>query len=249
MAGESTLTIASFLALAPLLVFAGLTRGLTGFAGPIILVTALTFHYPPAVIVALVALIDLTANIKLLPMAMKKASYRVVMAMVVATVTTMPLGVYALLYFDPRWMAVAIFSIVAFFSLVLLSGVRYQRQPSLGVVACVGGINGVVTGATSLGITMVPFLYSGPESLSTSRATLIMCVLFNTTAVLGFLAVNGAIGQMIIMNAIAYAPLYVVGVWVGENMYMGFSERVVRTLILFMLFVLSVVGLVKSIAF
>lgn len=90
-----------------------------------------------------------------------------------AAVLAVPLGGYLLTGADPLTLRRLIALIVIAFSLVLLSGRRYQGAQRLPTSLALGALSGTMLGATSIGAPpVILYLLSGPDRVAVTRANL-----------------------------------------------------------------------------
>ena len=164
--------------LASVIFVAGLVRGITGFAGPLIMVPVLGFFTGTVSAIATSTLVDLSSNVSLLRDAWQAASRTTVLSLVGGALLTIPLGAYALLALDAASINRAMYAVVGVFSIVLLFGWRYHGSLSARHFFGVGVASGVVLGATSFGVTVMPFLFAGADSAARGRANFVLWALF-----------------------------------------------------------------------
>ena len=230
--------------LTPVIFVAGLVRGTTGFAGPLIMVPVLGFFYSPASAVAISTLVDLSSNVSLLGDALRQASRITVVSLICGALLTIPFGGYALLAFDATVIARTMYAVVGFFSVVLLFGWRYKKALSPRQYFGVGAASGVILGATSFGITALPFLYSGTDPAALGRANFILWALF--CAVIGFaiVAVGGRVGAPELWRALLLIPIYVVGTYLGNRVAKRIDDALLRRIVLVVLLATAIAGLI-----
>jgi uncharacterized membrane protein YfcA len=222
---------------------AGVVRGITGFAGPLIMVPVLGFFHNPASAIATSTLVDLSSNVSLLPGALREAAPKSVAGLIAGALVTIPLGAYALLALDATTIAAALYAVVGAFSLVLLSGWRYPRVLSPAQFAVVGAGSGVILGATSFGIAAMPFLLAGPETTLRGRANFILWAFF--CALVGFSVVLAGrrVGLDDVTRAALLIPFYLAGTFAGNRYAHRIDDARLRRIVLVVLVAVSVAGL------
>jgi len=232
----------------PVIFIAGLVRGTTGFAGPLIMVPVLGFFYSPASAVAISTLVDLSSNVSLLGDALRQASRITVASLIGGALLTIPFGGYALLAFDATVIARTMYAVVGFFSIVLLSGWRYEKALSPRQYFGVGAASGVILGATSFGVAVLPFLYSGADTAARGRANFILWALF--CALIGFaiVLVGGRVGVMELSRALVLIPIYVAATWLGNRVAKRIDDAALRRIVLVVLLATAIAGLVVQTA-
>ncbi len=228
----------------PVIFIAGLVRGITGFAGPLIMVPLLGFFYSPASAIATSTLVDLSSNVSLLRDASRQASRNTVLCLILGALITIPLGGYALLTLDARLIARMVYAVVGFFSIVLLFGWRYKRRLSPRQFFGVGAASGFILGATSFGVAVLPFLYSGSDTAARSRANFILWALF--CALIGFAIVlaGGRVGRPELWRALLLIPFYFAGTVTGNRFAKRVDDIMLRRIVLIVLLVTAAAGLI-----
>jgi uncharacterized membrane protein YfcA len=229
--------------LAAVIFAAGVVRGITGFAGPLIMVPVLGFFYSPVSAIATSTLVDLSSNVSLLPGAVREAAPKSVGGLVAGALVTVPLGGYALLALDASTIAAALYAVVGAFSLVLLSGWRYPHLLSPAQFAVVGAGSGVILGATSFGIAAMPFLLAGPETTLRGRANFILWAFF--CALVGFAVVLAGrrVAVADLSRAALLIPFYLAGTFAGNRYAHRIDDARLRKIVLVVLVAVAVAGL------
>lgn len=230
--------------LTPVIFLAGLVRGTTGFAGPLIMVPVLGFFYSPPSAIAISTLVDLSSNVSLLGDALRQASRATVVCLICGALVTIPLGGYALLVVDATVIARAVYAIVAFFSIVLLLGWRYKKSLSPRQYFAIGAASGVIVGATSFGVAAAPFLYSGPDSAARGRANFILWALFCALIAFAIVLIGGRVGPPELWRALVLIPIYVTGTYIGNRIAKRVDDLLLRRIVLVMLLATAIAGLI-----
>ena len=193
-------------------------------------------------------LVDLSSNVSLLGDALRQASRITVASLIGGALLTIPFGGYALLAFDATVIARTMYAVVGFFSIVLLSGWRYEKALSPRQYFGVGAASGVILGATSFGVAVLPFLYSGADTAARGRANFILWALF--CALIGFaiVLVGGRVGVMELSRALVLIPIYVAATWLGNRVAKRIDDAALRRIVLVVLLATAIAGLVVQTA-
>lgn len=229
--------------LAPAVLFAGFVRGLTGFGGPLLLVPVFVTVFPPAAGAFIVALVDLLSNVGLLPDATKRMSRRAVVISAAGAAVTVPFGIVVMTTADPAVVRDIIYVVVGLAALILLTGFRFPRPLRMIELLAGGALAGVVMGATSLGIVIVPFLFSMPEPAATTRANVIVWAFLLGIFLVVALAFKGVVGGRELMFVAVFSPIYLAGVILGKKLFNRLNELAFRRGVLIFLFGIAAVGL------
>ena len=218
----------------------GLIRGLTGFGGALVMMPPLALIMGPRLAVFTVLLLECFAGWPMLREAVRLAHYRVIVPIAVAACVTMPLGAYLLVTADPlvlrRWIA----GIVIVFSMVMLTGVRYQGSQRLGTSIALGAFSGVLLGATGIGAPpVILYLLSGPDPAARTRANLTLYVATLSLVMLAVLLFGRIVQTREVLTALILGPCFYIGVKFGARLFLRFSELRFRQFALVLVSVVS----------
>jgi uncharacterized membrane protein YfcA len=223
---------------------AGLMRGITGFGGAMLMAPPLSLLIGavPTVVTALT--LETAAALVMFPDALPKINKRVLLYLTVPACFTVPIGGYLLVTLDPLIARKAIAAVVGLFSLLLLTGLRYSGRPRPATSIILGGVVGVLLGATSVGAPpVILYLLSGPDPQVVTRANLAVFVTAIAVVGLLMLAAAGAITAPLAMSAALLCIPFVAGAWLGGKLFAHMSDLSVRRLALGFMLVMSVVAL------
>ncbi len=221
---------------------AGAVRGFTGFGGPAIMVLVLTQLYAPASVLALVLLADYAANMQLFPAAVRHATWRSLLPLVIASIVAIPFGVHILQGVDPLWLKRGIALLVGACTCLMLANWRYRHETGMATTAVVGLVGGVIVGATFIALPIMIFFFAGPSPAAQARANAITWGLFASTAMIPIFFHQELLGVRELWQAALLALFYMSGAYVGARAFRRASERRFRQVVLALLLVLSVVG-------
>jgi len=218
---------------------AGFIRGATGFGGPAFMLATLTIFYTPLTILGKVLVVDLASSAYLFKMVFKRIEWRSTFALAIPTMITMPAGQWLLLHLDPLFMRRAIAMLILATCLLMLLGLRYKKPMSLLSMFLLGGLAGLVFGATYIALVVVAAILLGPYGKDRSR-TLMISWAFFVSVWYGIISIiSGATVVRDLYIALPGAFLYFVGVWLGSHWFTGAEEGRYRTVALTILLMLS----------
>jgi uncharacterized membrane protein YfcA len=220
---------ANLLAAAGFMALGGLLRGFLGFGGSMGAVPGLSLIYGPLGAVSVVLLADIGAVLQLLRTAVRQSEKRVVAPLALASVLTTPFGAWLLINVEPADMRRAIALTVLCFAAVLAAGWRYQRAPTMPVVAAVGAVGGVLSGGAGMGAPpAVLFLLSGPHGHVSVRANIIGYLAVANMTALATIWISGALSVEMLWRALVLAPPYLAAIWVGGRLFRFASDAIFR---------------------
>lgn len=224
----------------------GLIRGMTGFGGSLIMTPILTMLFSPRQVVPAVLLLEAFAAAPMLAKANSLAHYRILAPICLASFATLPLGAYVLIHAEPGALRRGIAGMVIVFSALLLCGVRYRGPRPVGLSMGLGGVCGVLLGATGIGAPpVILYLLSGPDSLAVTRANLTLYVAAISVAALIVLWAQGAFMLRGPLSPLAMAPCYWGGIVIGSHLFSRTKETALRRFALVLLIAVCVVALFR----
>jgi len=223
---------------------AGFMRGITGFGGAMLMapLLSLLIGAVPTVVTALT--LETAAALVMFPDALPKINKRVLLYLTLPACFTVPIGGYLLVTLDPLIARKAIAAVVALFSLLLLTGLRYSGPHRPGTSIMLGSVVGVLLGATSVGAPpVILYLLSGPDPQVVTRANLTVFVTAISVAGLLMLTLAGALTTPLAMSAALLCIPFVTATWLGAKQFARLSDLSVRRLALGFMLTMSVVVL------
>ena len=154
----------------PVILFAGLVRGFTGFGGPAVIILTLIPFFNPVSIISKVLLIDLVANVTLLKSTSHEVDWHAMHTVCMFSFLGAPLGLYVLDTVDPEIMKRVVASVAALCTILMIIGMRFPRKPPPWANALAGLIAGFTLGATLIAFVIMMYFFASPVSAAISRA-------------------------------------------------------------------------------
>ena len=157
----------------------------------------------------------------------------------------LPLGVYSLSVLEPEVLKRIIAVAVAVSTLILLTGWRMQRKPSVVHLAALGALTGVVGGSTYILILTVAVLLAMPFNVAQVRASFIV---ISFCIAVPLIVMHLALQNLTLPNvaiALALGALYTAGAWWGDRVFRRTGEERYRRLVLWLLIVIAVIVAVR----
>lgn len=233
-----------FLVLVAVTLAASLARGFSGFGAALIFVPLGSAILGPKVAVPLLLLADGIMTAAMIPAAARLADWRAALTMALGAFVGVPMGIWLLKSLDPLALRWGIFALAALMLGLLLSGWRYHGRPRAPLTALVGLLSGFCSGVAQIGgPPVVAYWLGGTVSATHVRANIIlffaMTSLFSASGYLW----NGLFTLPILKLAVAIAPVYGSGAWLGSKMFGLASERTFRRICLVMIAVAMVVSM------
>ena len=247
MLGFDALTLA-WIGLATLAAF--VVRGLSGFGSSMIGIGALSIVLPPAQVVPAFLAVELLTSVNLLPSVWRQIEWRSLRWVVAGCAVTTPLGLTVLATLDPNPMRLAVSGCLLAIALVMLSGLAQRfaprQRPGAAGAFAVGGVAGLLNGAAGIGGPPALVFYFSTTGTAVGRATLIAFFLFTDLYALAWAGGAGlleGVGWKLIAVAL---PFSLLGIWIGQRIYLQLDEARLRRLIWLVLAVLGALGVVSG---
>jgi len=232
-------TLALTLAVAAL---AGVVRGITGFGGAMVMSPPLALLLGPRLTVPVVMLLEGIAALPMVWQTRAQIHWPTIGPILVAACATVPLGGYLLVNADPVTLRQAIAATVIVFALLMLRGWRYSGRRRLPTALGLGGLSGVMTGATSVGAPpVILYLLAGPDPIAITRASLTFFLAGVSLAALVMLWSREVLDLHSAWVALLLAPLYWGGLIAGVRLFARFNDARFRQFTLLLLIAVSAV--------
>ena len=232
-------------------VLAGFVRGASGFGGPMILVPTLQLVFGPKSGVLITLIIDLLANVRLVPDAKRDASPAILKPMLLGALIGLPGGIIFLAWTEPTLARRIISAILLLCVVLVLIGWRWPRAMDRKELAAAGALGGLSLGASGVCVIVNIALQAGHHSAVASRANFIVWAFAATIVAIAALFATGALNatglpaprQLLVLTVI-FAPAYLLGIVSGVYLYRRINERLLRLSTLWFAAIVAAIGLV-----
>jgi uncharacterized membrane protein YfcA len=122
----------------------------------------------------------------------------------------------------------------------MLRGWRYTGKINAWIMAAVGAIGGVITGAATIGgPPVVTFLMAGPFSAAQNRAAIILYFTFVQLVAIVMYWLGDLILWPIVGICATVMPTLMAGMWIGQNLFKRASEEGFRRVALIFLLLIG----------
>ena len=236
------------LALACLIIFlAAIVRGYSGFGFSLLSITALSLLYPPAQVVPSIFMLEVAASLHLLPSIWRDIHWKSLAPLTLGCLIATPLGVWLLANISPEPMQIALSIFVLFATYLLWRGFALKSMPGQIASTAVGAASGLANGAFGIGgPPVILFYFSSPAGNIAGRASIIVFFLATDLIGLANQTVHGLITRETIINAVAYLPALIAGVWLGARSFKGADPETFRKYVLLILAGLAALTFFKT---
>jgi len=122
------------------------------------------------------------------------------------------------------------------FALLMLRGWRYSGRRRLSTALGLGGLSGVMTGATSVGAPpVILYLLAGPDPIAITRASLTFYLAGISLAALVMLWSREVLDLPSAWLALSFTPIYFAGLFAGVRLFSRFNDTRFRQFTLMLL--------------
>ena len=237
----------SLLIAAPGIFLASLLRGFTGFGFGLAAVPLLSLALPPARVVPLVVLLQVTVALSDLRPAWRACDRRAIGELIPGLILGVPVGLAILTWLPPNPVRLAIGVVIGFSVLLLWRGVRLPSRPSRSLTMGVGAVSGTISGLASMGgPPIVVYLIAKGHDVATVRAT--SSVYFMISGLIsGCLMLGKGMldAELLVWTGVAL-PLLFLGSWIGTLGFRRTEARHHRLVALSVLAMLSATLIVRA---
>lgn len=214
------LTLPGLAFLVGVALFAGLSRGFSGFGAALIFMPLASAVIGPKVAAPLLLIVDAVAALPLLPDAWGRADKTRVLVMAAGAVLGVPLGTAVLVLLDAvtvRWL---LSGVVCALLALLLSGWRYHGRPHPAATVLVGGIAGLFSGAAGAGgPPVIAYWLGSPEPRQFIRANIVAYFAVSTVITMASYALGGLFGWHLLPLCLTVGVAYALGLLGGARLF------------------------------
>src|SRR5580700_3867041 len=207
------------------LLAASFARGYSGFGFSAILVASWSLVAPPSLPVAVAVMLEVSASVMQAASVWRHVDWRRIGLLLAGAVVGSPFGVAVLTLAPASTVRLLIAMLLLLCCCALLVGFRLAKPVGTAGEVAVGGVSGLVNGATAMGgLPVALFLAASAEKPAVMRATFI-AYFFGLDILSGLLlAQEGVLGTQALVTAALSLPILAFGLWLGGRHFLGASE-------------------------
>lgn len=226
---------------------AGVVRGFSGFALTATIMAALVLILPPVELIPVCLILEGVATIFMLRSGLREANLPMVAALSVGTLLGVPIGLAITTTVSPDLSSMLAQSLVLVLALAqilqyrptwLLSvPARYGAGAMAGVAAGLAGVGGMV-------IALFVLVQQAPPRVM--RGSLVVFLFISLVIGGGYQISFGVMTELALQRALVLAPVAVIGVLLGKQLFRPGLESGYRRFCLTLLIALASIGLFKT---
>ncbi|MDD4835531.1 MAG: sulfite exporter TauE/SafE family protein [Dethiosulfovibrio sp.] len=239
----------SSLVLGGVAVFAGsVVQGCAGFAFSLVAAPFLLFFLPQEVVIPMLVLVSLGLNLMVLKDCGSSLDFKKVLPILAGGIISLPVGIWVLTAMDPRSFRLFVGGFIVLVSLVMLSGWRKPLPYRLWALLPIGLFSGVLNGSLSMsGPPVVLFLSNQGVDKDEFRANLAAYFLSLNLATIALYIYKGVLTGQVTLITLSYAPVLLIGTWLGIKASRLLPERVFRRMTLLLIAATGLVMIISNI--
>jgi uncharacterized membrane protein YfcA len=242
-----SLTGTEILILCVIVFVAGVVRGFSGFAlSAMVMATAITI-LPPVALIPICWWLEMSASLLMARGGWREADRKVVLGLVIGSTLGVPIGLTL-----TTSIPVETSKLIALVLIILLavSQLAKFRLPFLATTAglyAAGLMAGIVTGLASIGGMVVAlYVLSQDAPARKMRAALVLFLFASSITSMISLLLFGVMDQIAAYRGLAMIPATLVGVFVGQLLFVPNLEPFYRPFCLSLLVGLALMGIVRT---
>lgn len=203
--------------LAAITLLAGVVYGFAGFGSALIFVPLASAFVPVEQTILCMGLFGLSSVVTVLPRAWRTAERAQSLTMLCAALICLPVGGWVLRSLPETPLRWGISAVVGLTLAALIAGWRYRGRVTRAALIAVGGLSGVIGGATGLtGPAVILFQLSSPRGAEQTRANTIVFLTLLGTALVPNLWLQGVVTPAALVLAGLLTPVYMIGTRTGQ---------------------------------
>jgi uncharacterized membrane protein YfcA len=226
---------------------AGITKGLTGFGFSLVAVPILVVLLGPRTGVPVIVLLNSFTNVFLFLSCRKDAELRRIGPLIIAGISTVPVGMLLLLALDANAVKLIAGCAIVLFAVAFLAGFQRPIRRERWGLASAGLMSGTLNGLISTGgPPVILFLTNQGVTKHVFRASLITYFLFLNLATVPIFTAGGLVTLSVATYAATFLPALIIGALIGAKLLKRVPERVFRIITLLIVMIAGAVSILSS---
>lgn len=237
----------NFLLVLPVLIFAGIVRGYSGFGFTAIAVVGMNMVFKPQESVVIMLALDLICSIGIWKSAIKDANYTVLKKLLLGSVIGIPIGLLCLLFIPTVVLKFLICVILLLLCLLLFKEYRFLNSNKNSTIIGCGITSGICTSSASIGgPIIVYYMLTSKLSTTVQRSTMILYfVISEFIALMAIIAKGNVETSTAKTIAIVLIPT-LLAVRYGQKLFLKKPPKSLKSFALPVLLVVSIFGIIKT---
>ena len=233
----------------PIVMFAGIVRGYSGFGFAVIAVVGLNFFFEPQQSVAIVLTLDVLCSINLWKQAVKQADFPTLKKLIFGAILGIPIGYCILLAMPADILKLLIcFGILALALLLFSNFQAFDADKTRSKIGF-GLASGAGTASASIGGPMIVY-YMLASNLSTQAQRATMILFFITSESLAVITlISGGLSDNTLPKAILILLIpTLLSVYIGQYLFNRKPPQSLKSFALPVMVIVALLGIINSTA-
>lgn len=240
------LTQAELITALVVVLFAGLVRGFAGFGLSALVMAGLALIIAPVSLIPVCFLLEAVASAMMIRSGFKNANRKLAWGLAISSAIGVPLGLAATMNLPEdlsRLIALLLIMVLAVLQLLRKSPAFLATQAGLYVSGLAAGI---ATGLASVGGMVVAlYVLSQNTAPSAMRGSLVMYLFLGMFTSVFWLGTTGLLDALAIKRALFLAPVAIIGVLLGTELFRPSMEMFYKRFCLALLIFLAITGVFR----
>ncbi len=240
------MTPLEWILLTVIIAIAGVVRGCIGFGFSALVVVSSTLFLDPTIVVPMLAILEIIASIHMAITTWRDVERKILTYLMFGAIIATPLGVYVLVILPADSIRFLLSLMILILSGLLASGWQYRGRRGPATFFSLGLLSGACNGAAAVGgLPVATVLTAMNLSMASMRATLVL--FFFGTDIVFILSASGHglfTQPLLIMSTLMIVPM-TLGVHFGGRLFSVVPEKRLRSGVIGLLMLLSLIGLVR----
>lgn len=241
------LTVPQFWLLLAITTLAGIVRGFSGFALSAVVMASAVMFLPPVELIPICFWLELSASVLMARGGWQEADRRTVLGLVIGSIIGTPIGLALTTNIPVETSKLIVLILVIVLALTQLAKVRLAFLARPAGLYTAGIASGIATGLASVGGMVVAlYVLSQDAPARKMRAALVLFLFASLATSLIFLILFNVMTTLAITRAAVFALPCVLGVIIGQRLFIPRFEPFYRPFCLTLLTGLAMVGLIRT---
>ena len=233
----------------PIVIFAAIVRGYSGFGFAVIAVVGLNFFFEPQQSVAIVLSLDLICSLNLWKQAVKQANFSTLKKLIFGAVLGIPIGYCFLLFIPAEILKLLICFGILILAMLLFSSFRPFDADKNSSKIGFGLASGAGTASASIGGPMIVYyMLSSHLSTSTQRATMILFFIASEGLAVIMLITGGLVDSTLPKALLILTIPTLFAVRYGQYLFNRKPPDSLKSFALPIMVIVAFIGLVKTVS-
>lgn len=231
----------------PVVIFAAVIRGYSGFGFAVIAVVGLNFFFEPKQSVLIVLSLDLICSLNLWRQAIKQANFPTLKKLIIGSILGIPIGYVFLLIIPAEILKLLICFGVLILAALLFSNFRAFDSNKTATKISFGLASGAGTASASIGGPMIVYyMLASNLSTSTQRATMILFFITSESLAIITLISGGLVDNTLPQALLILTFPTIAAVYFGQYLFNRKPPQSLKSFALPIMVIVALLGIINT---